>query len=61
MPSDLSELKTESLGTLGVGIRGMHERVRQLGGELDITSTSDGTTVRASILVNRPSTAEGSA
>jgi PAS domain S-box-containing protein len=61
MPSDLAELKTESLGTLGVGIRGMHERIRQLGGKLEITSTSEGTTVRASVPVNRPSTAEGSA
>ena len=61
MPSDLSELKTESLGTLGVGIRGMHERVRQLGGNLEITSTSEGTTVRASIPVNRPSRTGGSA
>lgn len=56
MPFDFSELKTESLGTLGVGIRGMHERIRQLGGKLEITSTSEGTTVRATVPVNQPST-----
>jgi signal transduction histidine kinase len=49
MPSDLLGSKADSLGTLGVGIRGMQERVRQLGGELEITSTAEGTTVRASI------------
>jgi PAS domain S-box-containing protein len=34
----------------GVGVRGMQERVRQFGGTLKITSTSDGTTV----VVNLP-------
>jgi PAS domain S-box-containing protein len=38
--------------TLGVGIRGMHERVRQLKGKLEITSSSDGTLVRARIPIN---------
>jgi PAS domain S-box-containing protein len=32
---------------LGVGILGMRERMRQLGGRLDITSNGQGTTVRA--------------
>ena len=31
----------------GVGITGMKERVRQLGGQLDVVSTATGTTVRA--------------
>jgi len=32
---------------IGVGITGMRERVRELGGQFEITSTSDGTVVRA--------------
>jgi two-component system, NarL family, sensor kinase len=47
-----------SLGTLGVGIRGMHERIRQLGGKLEITSSSEGTIVRAAIPVNAGSDAD---
>jgi signal transduction histidine kinase len=35
--------------TLGVGILGMRERMRQLGGRLDISSGSRGTTVRATL------------
>jgi PAS domain S-box-containing protein len=34
---------------LGVGIRSMHERVKLIGGRLDIESGSSGTTVRATI------------
>jgi signal transduction histidine kinase len=45
----LLELNSDSLATLGVGIRGMRERVRQLGGQLEIFSSPQGTTVRASI------------
>jgi len=59
MPSDLLGSNTDSLGTLGVGIRGMHERVRQLGGQLEITSTQAGTSVRASIPLVLSSQAEG--
>jgi signal transduction histidine kinase len=40
-----------SVGTPGVGIRGMRERVRQLGGNLEITSDSKGTTVAARLPV----------
>ena len=36
-------------GQLGVGIAGMHERVRQLGGTLRIDSSTQGTTVRATL------------
>jgi PAS domain S-box-containing protein len=35
--------------TLGVGILGMRERMRQLGGRLEIRSDSSGTTVRAAL------------
>jgi len=34
---------------LGVGLRGMHERLRQLGGRLDLASTDGGTTVSAAV------------
>ena len=33
----------------GVGLRGMQERIRQLGGTLEIDSTQGGTTVRATL------------
>jgi signal transduction histidine kinase len=36
---------------LGVGVPGMHERMAQLGGRLEIDSSSAGTTVRATILL----------
>ena len=49
IPSELLERNTDSMATLGVGIRGMRERVRQLGGQLEISSNSAGTTVRASV------------
>jgi signal transduction histidine kinase len=34
---------------LGVGIAGMHERVKLIGGQLDIESSSSGTTVLVTI------------
>ena len=40
---------TEAVAGLGVGIAGMRERVRQLGGRLEIDSGSQGTTVRATL------------
>ena len=40
-----------TLTQLGVGITGMKERLRQLGGRLDIESTPTGTTVRAVVPV----------
>jgi len=39
---------------LGVGIPGMRERMAQLGGSLEIDSSSSGTTVRARILFSAP-------
>jgi len=37
------------MSALGVGLRGMNERVRQLGGSLELTSVRGGTTVTATI------------
>jgi signal transduction histidine kinase len=48
VPASVSESPSDAMGTLGVGLRGMNERVRQLGGTLSIISDS-GTTVRASL------------
>ena len=42
-------------GTAGVGIRGMRERLRQLGGSLEINSTEKGTVVVARLPVASPS------
>lgn len=43
------QIEMASMGTPGVGIRGMRERIRQLGGSLDIHSTGKGTRVVASL------------
>jgi len=43
--------------SLGVGVRGMNERVRQLGGKLEITSSPTGTAVTASVPANGQSAA----
>lgn len=47
-PGDAGRLSPVN-GQLGVGIAGMHERVRQLGGTLRIDSGAQGTTVRATL------------
>src|SRR5262249_28687682 len=39
----------EMAGQFGVGIGGMHERLRELGGTLQITSSQKGAVVRASV------------
>lgn len=41
-------------GELGVGIRGMRERVRQLGGSLQLSSGQNGTTVAVRLPVGEP-------
>ena len=45
----------DSVGTPGVGIRGMRERLRQLGGNLEIKSNGSGTVVVARLPVVRNS------
>ena len=37
------------MGVLGVGLRGMNERVRQVGGRLELHSSGAGTTVAATV------------
>jgi PAS domain S-box-containing protein len=37
------------MGAFGVGLRGMNERMRQLGGDLEISSAQEGTTVTATL------------
>jgi signal transduction histidine kinase len=49
IPPGVLEMGPDSLGKLGVGLGGMTERMRQLGGSLELISTADGTTVRASV------------
>jgi signal transduction histidine kinase len=42
-------------GVVGVGIAGMIERIEQLGGRLEITSSDQGTTIRVRLsLVKEP-------
>jgi signal transduction histidine kinase len=48
MPADLLK-PGDAVGTLGVGLLGMRERVRQLGGRFDIDSGAGGATVRVEI------------
>jgi PAS domain S-box-containing protein len=47
MQPEIAESIRDSWGTLGVGLRGMNERMRQLGGTLEISSSSEGTVVIA--------------
>jgi signal transduction histidine kinase len=49
----------ESGGTVGVGVRGMRERVRQLGGSLEISSAGAGTGTR--VVVRLPTAEMGQA
>jgi PAS domain S-box-containing protein len=42
-------------GALGVGVRGMSERMRQVGGKLELSSTAEGTTVTATVPIQEAS------
>ncbi len=54
IPGDkLARIKARSGGS-GVGLGGMHERLRLLGGQLDLESGPTGTTVRASVSLSTP-------
>ena len=47
------------MGSLGVGLRGMSERLRQLGGDLDVSSNHSGTQVRATLAIEELSSSTG--
>jgi signal transduction histidine kinase len=48
IPSQLLEQAAEDwMGALGVGLRGMNERMSQLGGRLEVVSKDSGTVVTA--------------
>jgi PAS domain S-box-containing protein len=49
----LDKLDLNSPATLGVGFRGMRERIRQLGGTLQIDSTGNGTSVEATLPIEQ--------
>jgi len=48
-PHLLEQSGQDWIGALGVGLRGMNERLRQLGGKLELSSSENGTTVVASV------------
>ncbi len=49
IPSSALEPGSDSSNTLGVGLRGMLERMHQLGGSMELSSTERGTIVRATL------------
>jgi len=50
---NFEEGSADWLGALGVGLRGMSERVRQIGGKLELSSTKRGTTVAAVVPIHK--------
>ncbi len=48
-PAVLEQAGTDWMGAIGVGVRGMNERMRQLGGKLELISDGTGTRVVATI------------
>ena len=48
-PAILEYSHQDWMGSLGVGLRGMSERLRQLGGLLEMSSDANGTRVRATV------------
>jgi PAS domain S-box-containing protein len=50
MPGQILEQSSQDwMGSLGVGLRGMSERLRQLGGTLQMSSNESGTEIRATV------------
>jgi signal transduction histidine kinase len=47
IPTPVLQSARDDCGTIGVGLRGMTERMRQLGGKLEVISSDAGTIVRA--------------
>jgi PAS domain S-box-containing protein len=60
-PAALLQFRNDAIGALGVGLRGMNERVRQLGGKLELISSNAGTTVRATVPLQTGSNLSSSA
>ena len=50
-PQLLEQTGPDWIGAPGIGMRGMNERMRQLGGRLELSSKQSGTTVRAIVPV----------
>ena len=48
-PTLLEQSNEDWMGSLGVGLRGMNERMRQLGGKLEVYSTEGGTVIVARV------------
>jgi signal transduction histidine kinase len=57
-PELLEEFCHEWMGGLGIGVRGMNERMRQLGGRLELASNGDGTTVTAKVPQGKSASAQ---
>ncbi len=57
-PETLRRSGKGGVASLGVGLRGMNERMRQLGGSLQVSSTENGTTVTATVRVAAGSSSE---
>jgi signal transduction histidine kinase len=54
-PQYLEKSGQDWMAALGVGVRGMNERMRQLGGRLELISTEKGTTIRAIVPIEKSS------
>jgi two-component system, NarL family, sensor kinase len=50
---NLEDAGPDWMGSLGVGLRGMSERVRQTGGKLELTSGEEGTIVTAVVPISK--------
>lgn len=48
-PGKLDDFRSGLPGMLGVGLRGMNERMRQFGGKLEVASTAQGTIITATV------------
>ena len=48
-PGKLDDFRSGLPGLLGVGLRGMNERMRQFGGHLEVASTAQGTIITATV------------
>jgi len=54
IPQQFLERPGEEACAFGVGLRGMNERVRQLGGRLEVVSNDKGTILRAIVPTGEP-------